>query len=719
MTKSPELKRSSYTAAILGAAILAAPSIIEAAPARSTDDFVDSIGYCLHVQAFNDTDWNTIKADLGSSGVRAIRDGLEHVDNPTNLARLRSLYDSYGIKMLAVCGPYGNDNLQNPSNIPSRVEQIKPFLLAVEGPNEPDIFWYDGWNFGGFTNKWDQLAWYQNNMYDAIKNYGPTSSVLVTTPALAFGESADNVVGRGLKHDVLAWHHYNGHWKPNPWQLQYERDRYPSSKPAYLTEHGRNLYQVTQKTQMKYDTRSLVNFFDSWNGNQKTFLYVFGPDQEDFGSHNSAGSQRPVYRSVKNLISTLKEATWNVSSKTWNRPNFTPGNLDFSFTGDTADVQTRLLQKSNGEFYLLTWLDVDSSTQAKLDFDVQRSLGLNLGTACSVVQYEINDNGDMTSSTVSGQTTSTSIIVRDRVVIFKLTPGTAPGSTGLTTDYYDNMDFTGTKVSRTDANINFDWGNGSPATGIGADTFSARWQGKLKAAGAGTYTFYVTGDDGIEVWLSGTSRINTGWKNQAPTTYTFTQSLTANQQVDFRMDYFENGGGAMARVEWSGPGIARQVVPTSQFSPLGGTPEIVNGGVYELEPVCAPGKRLDVSGVSTSDGASLHIWTDFSAGNQQWRAELQGDGRFELIPQHATSKRLDVSGAVNADGQQVVIWGDNNGTAQRWMLTPQSDGTYELEPQCAIGKRLAVWGDGSAEGTNVVIWGDSNSSGQRWKLLQQ
>lgn len=413
--------RSLPCAAIVCAAGLAMPNALEAVQARTADDFVDSIGYCLHVQNFNDSDWESIARDLGDSGVRAIRDGLEHVDHPVHLARLRDLYDTYGIKMLAVCTPYGNDQFQDLKNVPARVEKIKPFLLAVEGPNEPDLFWSGDWKFGGLTDRWDQLAWYQNNLYHTIKNHGPISSVLVTTPALAFGETSDKIAGKELKHDVLAWHHYNGHWKPNPWQLPYQRNQYPSDKPAFLTEHGRNLHQVTAKTQMKYDTRSLAGFF-GWTGNERTFLYVFGPDKEDFGSHEAVGTPRPVYRSVKNLISILEEAVWDPSTKTWKRPPFTPGNLDYHFTGDSADLKTSLLQKSNGDFYLLTWLDVDSSTKDQKDMDVERTLNLNLATPCRVTRYDFNDHGDLATSILSEKTTSTPVVVRDRVVVLRLTP---------------------------------------------------------------------------------------------------------------------------------------------------------------------------------------------------------------------------------------------------------------------------------------------------------
>jgi hypothetical protein len=50
-------------------------------------------------------------------------------------------------------------------------------------------------------------------------------------------------------------------------------------------------------------------------------------------------------------------------------------------------------------------------------------------------------------------------------VVFIAASGST-GGTGLAAEYFDNADFTGTRVTRTDASVNFNWGNGSPATGI-------------------------------------------------------------------------------------------------------------------------------------------------------------------------------------------------------------------------------------------------------------
>src|SRR5258708_18151897 len=97
-----------------------------------------------------------------------------------------------------------------------------------------------------------------------------------------------------------------------------------------------------------------------------------------------------------------------------------------------------------------------------------------------------------------------------------VTSGMAGSGSGLTGQYYDNIDFTNLKVTRTDATVNFYWGSGSPDPSIGPDTFSVRWTGQVQAQFNETYTFYTDSDDGIRLWVNGQLIIN-NWTDHAPT----------------------------------------------------------------------------------------------------------------------------------------------------------------------------------------------------------
>jgi hypothetical protein len=116
-------------------------------------------------------------------------------------------------------------------------------------------------------------------------------------------------------------------------------------------------------------------------------------------------------------------------------------------------------------------------------------------------------------------------------------------------EYFRNTTLSGSPVLvRDDAQINFDWGDGSPAPGvIGADRFSVRWTRTLNL-GAGQYRFFATADDGVRVWVNDHLLID-AWRDQAGTTYSGEIYLPGGR-VPVKMEYYENMGGAVAKLLW-------------------------------------------------------------------------------------------------------------------------------------------------------------------------
>ncbi|MCO5170525.1 MAG: Ig-like domain-containing protein [Planctomycetes bacterium] len=135
---------------------------------------------------------------------------------------------------------------------------------------------------------------------------------------------------------------------------------------------------------------------------------------------------------------------------------------------------------------------------------------------------------------------------------------TASNGAGLDGAYFPAIDFTGTPVRRVDAQVNFDWGTGSPAAGIPADGFSARWTGKVRVTAAGAYTFFTRTDDGVRLWINGALVIDR-FVNQGPTEHASPAITLAAGDHDIRMDYFENTGGAVAELRWSSPALGGTV----------------------------------------------------------------------------------------------------------------------------------------------------------------
>ena len=141
--------------------------------------------------------------------------------------------------------------------------------------------------------------------------------------------------------------------------------------------------------------------------------------------------------------------------------------------------------------------------------------------------------------------------------------GAAPGN-GLLGEYYDNADFTGARVTRTDATVSFDWGTGAPAPGIDPETFSVRWTGQVLAPATGTYSFSTLTDDGVRLWVNGTLLVN-NWTDHAATTDTGQITLTAGQKYDLKLEHYENGGAAAALLSWTVPGAPSAIIPTSNL----------------------------------------------------------------------------------------------------------------------------------------------------------
>ncbi|MHB9142040.1 MAG: PA14 domain-containing protein [Paludibacter sp.] len=145
-----------------------------------------------------------------------------------------------------------------------------------------------------------------------------------------------------------------------------------------------------------------------------------------------------------------------------------------------------------------------------------------------------------------------------------INPGGIEGTgTGLTANYYNGMNFETKIGTRTDASINFDWGMGSPMTEVKTDSFSVRWTGQVQPRYSGTYTFYITSDNGRRVWVDNKLIIDKWVNNQSP--YSDTISLTAGQKYDLKVEYFETNSTAKCILEWASGFQSKEVVPQSQL----------------------------------------------------------------------------------------------------------------------------------------------------------
>lgn len=124
---------------------------------------------------------------------------------------------------------------------------------------------------------------------------------------------------------------------------------------------------------------------------------------------------------------------------------------------------------------------------------------------------------------------------------------------GLLAEYFDNIDLQGMPVlTRIDADVNFDWGHKAPAEGLKENLFSVRWTGKLTPKVTGSYQFGVESDDGCRLYLDNELLIDS-WMDQVARPTTRTLQLEGGKDYLVRLEYYENQGGAMAKLLWSPP----------------------------------------------------------------------------------------------------------------------------------------------------------------------
>ena len=112
--------------------------------------------------------------------------------------------------------------------------------------------------------------------------------------------------------------------------------------------------------------------------------------------------------------------------------------------------------------------------------------------------------------------------------------------------YYANPDLAGSAaVSRIDAELDFDWGGGSPGAGIPVDGFSARWIGETLLS-AGTYAYTLTVDDGCHVWVDGQLVVDE-WHESGGAVYPFEVSVQGGRHT-FVVEFLEMTGNAYIRL---------------------------------------------------------------------------------------------------------------------------------------------------------------------------
>ncbi|NJO86986.1 MAG: hypothetical protein HC821_02820 [Lewinella sp.] len=189
-------------------------------------------------------------------------------------------------------------------------------------------------------------------------------------------------------------------------------------------------------------------------------------------------------------------------------------------------------------------------------------------------------------------------------------PNPNPNCTpGLTATLYNNIDLSGNPaVTRTDNNIDFNWGNSSPSAGINSDNISIRWQANLQVPTTGNYRFQTNTDDGVRLFVNNDLVINEYYNQDGQASRTSGNIfLTAGQQVPITMEYNEASGSALARLAWATPTNGNFVVIASEsFCTVPPSPPPTSTSVPpgDFNYGCEDGRFLEAYGTNINCSAN-------------------------------------------------------------------------------------------------------------------
>ncbi len=300
-----------------------------------------------------------------------------------------------------------------------------PAIESVGGPNEPDL--------SGDTNWVADTRAFQQMLYATVKGSPATARLPVVGPSLT-SVGAELALGDLSSFlDLGSMHDYYDAYNPGTtgWGSLSSYGIYGSmaynlaickivdgTKPILSTESGYNSVTsdtggVDGQTLARYIPRLYLEHF--LHGIPRSNLYEFYDEpgagtSADSGLVSADNVPKPSYYAVQSLIALLADPG----------SAFVTQPLSYELSGDVTNVNHLLLQKRDGTYELVIWVETPSFDPiGKTDIAVPaQSVTITLPTQPSSARFStIGDTGSLTSTAIAFSGGLTTIAIDDHVSI--------------------------------------------------------------------------------------------------------------------------------------------------------------------------------------------------------------------------------------------------------------------------------------------------------------
>ncbi|WP_448697696.1 pectinesterase family protein [Mucilaginibacter sp. AW1-3] len=153
------------------------------------------------------------------------------------------------------------------------------------------------------------------------------------------------------------------------------------------------------------------------------------------------------------------------------------------------------------------------------------------------------------------------------------------------------------------------------------------------------------------------------------------------------------------------------VVINDPVTPPAGT--ITSGSVYSIINKNSS-KGLDVTALSTADGALIQQWGYTGTSNQQFKIIDVGGGYYEIMAMNS-SKAIEVQGASTANLASIDQLTYSGATNQQWQIVYTGSGYFKIINRNS-GKAMEVKDSNTSNGTPVQQYNFNNASNYYWQL---